>query len=48
MRVTWTFNTVAAGTMVRVRCDNVPDGIGKSDHQAGLESSLENLAKFVE
>ena len=48
MKVTWTFTPVASGTMVRVRCDNVPDGIGRADHEAGLRSSLENLAKFVE
>jgi uncharacterized protein YndB with AHSA1/START domain len=48
MKITWAFNEVEDGTLVAVRCENVPDGIRPEDHEAGLVSSLENLARFVE
>ena len=48
MIVTWTFEPAGAGTNVTVKADNVPAGISAEDHQAGLDSSLENLARFVE
>lgn len=48
MDVQWTFSAGASGTEVTVRCENVPVGIKPEDHQAGLASTLENLAKFVE
>lgn len=48
MSVSWTFVPVPPGTEVTVRCENVPEGISREDHQAGLTSSLENLARFVE
>lgn len=48
MRVTWTFSPTPAGTEVAVRCENVPEGISAEDHAAGLTSTLENLAKYVE
>ena len=48
MTVTWSFDTAPEGTRVTVTADNVPDGISKADHEAGLRSSLENLAAFVE
>jgi len=48
MRVTWMFDSVPDGTFVTVRCDNVPVGIRAEDHQAGLASTLSNLAAFVE
>jgi len=50
MRITWHFEPAQGGqhTQVTVRCDNVPAGIGEADHQAGLRSSLANLAAFVE
>ena len=48
MRMTWSLIRVAAGTEVAIACENVPDGISKADHDAGLKSSLENLAAFVE
>lgn len=47
MRVRWSFEPVAEGTRVTVRCENVPSGIRPEDHEAGLQSSLENLAAFV-
>ena len=48
MRMTWTFEPVPEGTLVAIRCTNVPPGIGEKDHAAGLASSLHNLAAFVE
>ncbi len=34
--------------MVTVTAENVPNGISRADHDAGLRSSLDNLAGFVE
>lgn len=48
MRMTWTFTPVPGATEVAVRCENVPEGIRAEDHAAGLSSTLENLARFVE
>jgi len=48
MRMTWIFEPAQGGTLVQVRAENVPEGIGPEDHQAGLDSSLANLARFVE
>lgn len=48
MQMTWTFEPAADGTEVTVTCSDVPGGISKSDHEAGISSSLANLAAFVE
>jgi uncharacterized protein YndB with AHSA1/START domain len=48
MKMTWSFEGVDEGTAVTVRCEDVPEGIRPEDHQAGLTSTLENLAKFTE
>ncbi len=48
MMMTWSFDAAPGGTLVRVTAENVPSGISKQDHDAGLRSSLENLARFVE
>lgn len=48
MTMTWLFESAPGGTTVTVTADNVPRGISPADHQAGLNSSLDNLAKFVE
>jgi uncharacterized protein YndB with AHSA1/START domain len=48
MRMTWTFEPDARGTRVTVRAEDVPVGIRPEDHEAGLHSSLEKLARFVE
>ena len=48
MKVTTTMNTVEGGTEVTIRCDDVPQGISEADHVAGIASSLEKLARFVE
>ena len=48
MTMTWLFEPAAAGTNVTVTADNVPSGISQADHAAGLKSSLDQLARFVE
>lgn len=48
MTMTWTFEPVGGGTQVSIVAENVPEGISKADHDAGLASSLANLARFVE
>ncbi len=48
MRMTWTFEPSEDGTRVTVRAEHVPEGIRPEDHQAGLTSSLANLARFTE
>ena len=48
MRIIWTLKPGQRGTLVTVRCEDVPPGIRPEDHQAGLTSTLNNLAAFVE
>lgn len=48
MRMIWTFQPEGNKTLVTVRAENVPEGIRPEDHKAGLNSSLANLAAFVE
>ena len=48
MRMTWSLSEVASGTAVSIFCENVPEGVRKGDHDMGLRSTLENLARFVE
>ena len=48
MKMTWSFIPADDGTEVEVRAEDVPYGITPEDHQAGLTSTLENLARFVE
>jgi uncharacterized protein YndB with AHSA1/START domain len=48
MTITWTLADVTGGTEVAIRCENAPEGIRPSDHEAGLRSTLENLAAFAE
>jgi uncharacterized protein YndB with AHSA1/START domain len=48
MRVTWSLDPVEQGTLVSVRCEDIPAGISADDHKAGLESTLRNLSAFVE
>ena len=46
--ISWHLHTVSAGTEVAGVCENVPPGIAKEDHDAGLRSTLNNLALYVE
>jgi uncharacterized protein YndB with AHSA1/START domain len=48
MTMTWAVTAVEAGTRVDIVADDVPDGISAEDHAAGLNSSLENLAAYLE
>jgi uncharacterized protein YndB with AHSA1/START domain len=48
MTMTWTLTEVEGGTEVSVRADDVPPGISASDHEAGIASSLANLAAYVQ
>ncbi|WP_082145228.1 SRPBCC family protein [Microvirga massiliensis] len=48
MTMTWTLAAVPGGTNVTILCENVPEGIRQEDHDAGLRSTLENLAAFIE
>ena len=48
MRINWTLEPVPSGTLVTVCYEDVPAGIRPEDHQAGLDSTLTNLAAFAE
>ncbi len=48
MTMTWAIAEVDGGTRVDLIAENVPDGIPANDHAAGLASSLENLATYLE
>ena len=48
MTMTWELTVEEGGTRVEIRADGVPTGITPEDHAEGMESSLANLAAFVE
>lgn len=48
MTMTWELTEHGAGTRVEIRADNLPDGISAEDHAAGFESSLANLATYLQ
>jgi uncharacterized protein YndB with AHSA1/START domain len=48
MIMTWTAIPIGDRTRVEIRADDVPDGISAQDHAVGLESSLANLAAYLE
>lgn len=48
MTMTWTVTRVDGGTRVDLRADNVPPGISAKDHQDGMNSSLANLAAYLD
>ena len=48
MTVRTILRPVADGTEVSIVCENVPSGISESAHQAGIASTLENLARYTE
>ena len=48
MTMTWQLTPVGTGTRVEIRAADVPPGISAEDHAAGLGSSLENLAGYLE
>jgi uncharacterized protein YndB with AHSA1/START domain len=47
MIMSWLLTPLPEGTEVRIVAENVPPGISAEDHEAGLQSSLANLARFV-
>ena len=48
MTMTWAVKAENGRTRVEIIAENVPQGISAEDHAAGLASSLDNLARFVE
>ncbi|AZQ68892.1 ATPase [Silicimonas algicola] len=48
MRMDWTFRPDGAGTEVTVEARDVPAGISPEAHDMGLQSSLANLARYIE
>lgn len=48
MKQTWTFESQGKRTLVSVRAENVPPGIQQEDHLVGMNSTLENLEKYLE
>lgn len=48
MRITTLLASVADGTKVTFRCENVPSGISPEDHEDGMASTLKKLANFIE
>jgi glutathione S-transferase len=48
MTMTWTLVEQDNGTEVTVLAERVPAGVGRTDHERGMRSSLANLAEFVE
>ncbi|MCY0954641.1 SRPBCC family protein [Streptomyces sp. H27-S2] len=48
MTMTWSLAATGGGTEVTVTATDVPPGIGQADHEAGIASSLANLASYVE
>jgi uncharacterized protein YndB with AHSA1/START domain len=47
MIMTWSFEAAGARTRVTITAENVPPGISQADHDAGLRSSLQNLARYL-
>lgn len=48
MTMTWQLTPQPDGTEVSIVAAGVPPGISPADHATGLQSSLENLAAYVE
>lgn len=48
MIMTWEVTAVEGGTRVDFTAADVPDGISAEDHAVGLESSLANLATYID
>lgn len=48
MTIATSLTPVATGTRVDVAISNVPSGITRQDHRAGMDSSLANLAALLE
>ncbi len=48
MTMTWQLTPMDGGTAVSILASDVPAGIAPGDHATGMQSSLQNLAAYVE
>jgi len=48
MSMSWNLRVVPEGTEVTIICENVPEGIRQDEHEEGLNSTLANLATYLE
>ncbi len=48
MTMTWAVHALDSGTLVEFIADDVPDGVSAEDHAAGMASSLEHLASYLD
>lgn len=48
MTMTWELSVEHSGTRVEIRAEDVPSGLIPEDHVVGMQSSLADLAAFVE
>lgn len=48
MTMTWRVAETVDGCIVSIRAEDVPTGISAESHSAGLNSSLENLASYLD
>ncbi len=48
MTMSWSLTPTATGTRVSVTAEDVPVGISPEDHEAGMQSSLANLAGYLQ
>lgn len=48
MTMTWELSAEDDGTRVAIKAEDVPVGISAADHVAGMQSSLANLAAYLE
>lgn len=48
MHMNWSLTPEATGTRVTITAEDVPPGISPEDHATGMNSTLENLARYVE
>lgn len=47
MRMTWKLDPEGNGTLVTILAEDVPRGIRPEDHEAGMNSTLDNLVAFL-
>lgn len=48
MTMTWSVTATDSGSMAQLHADDVPTGISADDHADGMNSSLTNLAAYLE
>ncbi len=47
MTMAWEVTPCGNGSRIDITADNVPEGVSAEDHEAGLASSLANLADYL-